>query len=72
LKALGWPAILIISIAVPIQNRIISFVCTQWRPLNTAFSQEPFDHFEAFVQSFKFLKKDFYEEIEEKIRELKG
>ena len=53
-------------------NRIISFVCTQWRPLNTAFSQEPFDHFEAFVQSFKFLKKDFYEEIEEKIRELKG
>ena len=53
-------------------NRIISFVCTQWRPLNGAFSQEPFDHFEAFVSSFKFLKKDFYEEIEEKIKELKG
>ncbi len=53
-------------------NRIISFVCTQWRPLNGTYSQEPFDHFEAFVSSFKFLKKDFYEEIEEKIRELKG
>jgi hypothetical protein len=53
-------------------NRIISFVCTQWRPLNGAFSQEPFDHFEAFVSSFKFLKKDFYEEMEEKIKELKG
>jgi len=53
-------------------NRIISFVCTQWRPLNGTYSQEPFDHFETFVSSFKFLKKDFYEEIEEKIRELKG
>ena len=53
-------------------NRIISFVFTQWRPLNGAFSQEPFDHFETFVRSFKFLKKDFYEEMEEKIKELKG
>ncbi len=53
-------------------NRIISFVCTQWRPLNGAFSQEPFDDFETFVSSFKFLKKDFYEEMEEKIKELKG
>ena len=53
-------------------NRIISFVCTQWRPLNAAFSQEPFDHFETFVSSFKFLKKDFYEEMEEKIKEMKG
>ncbi len=53
-------------------NRIISFVCTQWRPLNGAFSQEPFDDFETFVSSFKFLKKDFYEDMEEKIKELKG
>lgn len=51
-------------------NRIISFVCTQWRSLNGAFSEELFDHFEAFVQSFKFLKKDFYEELEDEIREL--
>jgi hypothetical protein len=53
-------------------NRIVSFVCTQWRPLNDTYSQEPFDHFETFVQSFKFLQKDFYEELEEKIKELKG
>ncbi len=50
-------------------NRIISFVCTQWRPLSGTFSQEPFDHFEAFVHSFKFLKKDFYEKFEEKLKE---
>jgi hypothetical protein len=48
-------------------NRIISFVCTQWRPLNGTYSQEPFDHFEEFVRSFKFLKKDFYETFEEEL-----
>jgi len=48
-------------------NRIISFVCTQWRPLNGTYGQEAFDHFEAFVQSFKFLKKDFYETFEEEL-----
>ena len=48
-------------------NRVISFVCTQWRPLNGTYSQEPFDHFEAFVQSFKFLKKNFYENFEEEL-----
>jgi hypothetical protein len=48
-------------------NRIISFVCTQWRPMNGTYSQEPFDYYEAFVQSFKFLKKDFYETFEEEL-----
>ena len=48
-------------------NRIVSFVCTQWRPLNGTFSPEPFEHFEAFVKSFKFLKKDFYERFEEEM-----
>jgi hypothetical protein len=48
-------------------NRIISFVCTQWRPLNGTYSQQPFDYFEEFVQSFKFLKKDFYENFEEEL-----
>jgi hypothetical protein len=48
-------------------NRIVSFVCTQWRPLNGTFSDEPFGHYEAFVQSFKFLKKDFYEQLEEEM-----
>jgi len=48
-------------------NRIVSFVCTQWRPLNGTFSEEPFGHFEAFLQSFRFLTKDFYEQLEEEM-----
>jgi hypothetical protein len=53
-------------------SRIISFVLTQWRPMNGTFDPEPFERFETFVQSFKFLKKTFYEEMEEKIKKLKG
>ena len=49
-------------------SRIISFVCTQWRPLNASYSQEPFDHYDAFVQSFKFVKKDFYDTFEEELK----
>jgi hypothetical protein len=53
-------------------DRIISFVCTQWRPLNETWGPEAFDHFEKFVNSFKFLRKSFYEQFEEKLKELKG
>jgi hypothetical protein len=49
-------------------SRIISFVCTQWRPLSASYSQEPFDHYETFVHSFKFVKKDFYETFEEELK----
>jgi hypothetical protein len=49
-------------------NRIVSFVCTQWRPLNNSCSEDPFDHYHAFVQSFKFVKKDFYEIFEEELK----
>jgi hypothetical protein len=52
-------------------SRIISFTITQWRPMNGTFDPEPFEKFQAFVQSFKFLKKTFYEEMEEKIKSLK-
>jgi hypothetical protein len=48
-------------------NRIVSFVCTMWRPMNGTYSQEPFDYFETFVHSFKFLKKDFYEGFEDEL-----
>jgi hypothetical protein len=48
-------------------NRIISFVCTMWRPMNGTYAQEPFDYFETFVHSFTFLKKDFYENFEEEL-----
>jgi len=53
-------------------ERIISFVCTQWRPLSGAFDPEAFEHFETFVRSFKFLKPSFYDELNEKIKKLKG
>ena len=53
-------------------SRVISFVITQWRPMDGSFSQEPFEKFETFVRSFKFLKKTFYEEMEEKIKKLEG
>jgi hypothetical protein len=53
-------------------DRVISFVITQWRPMDGTFDPEPFEKFEAFVHSFKFLKKTFYEEMEEKIKKLKG
>jgi hypothetical protein len=49
-------------------SRVISFVCTQWRPLDASYSQEPFEYYEAFVQSFKFVKKDFYESFEEELK----
>jgi len=51
-------------------DRIISFVCTQWRPLKGTFDRESFDQFEEFVKSFKFLKKTFYENFEEELRKL--
>jgi hypothetical protein len=53
-------------------ERIISFVCTQWRPLRESFDPEPFQHFETFVRSFKFLKPDFYDEWNDKVKRLKG
>ena len=53
-------------------DRIISFVCTQWRPLKGSWDPEGFGHFEKFVTSFKFLKKTFYEKLEDEIKQLKG
>ena len=48
-------------------SRIISFVCTMWRPMKGTYAQEPFKYFETFVQSFTFLKKTFYENFEEEL-----
>lgn len=53
-------------------SRIISFTITQWRAMNGTFDPEPFEQFETFVQSFKFLGKTFYEGLEEKIKKLRG
>jgi hypothetical protein len=46
-------------------------LCTQWRPLDGQFDMQAFETFETFAQSFKFLKKNFYESIEEEIQKLK-
>ncbi len=53
-------------------SRIISFTITQWRPMNGIFDPEPFEQFETFVQSFKFLRKTFHEGLEETIKKLRG
>jgi hypothetical protein len=53
-------------------SRIISFTITQWRPMNGTFDPEPFEQFETFVQSFKFLRNTFHEGLEEKIKKLRG
>jgi hypothetical protein len=50
---------------------IVTLVCTQWRPLTRAFDPRPFQEFEVIVKSFKYAKKPFYEEIEERINKLK-
>lgn len=50
-------------------DRIISFVCTQWRPMKGTFDQSPFDQFEEFVQSFKILKPSFYETFEAQLKQ---
>jgi hypothetical protein len=49
-------------------DRVVSFVCTMWRPMNGTYAKEPFDYFEKFVRSFKFLKKDFYENFEDELK----
>jgi hypothetical protein len=51
-------------------DRIISFVCTQWRPLKGTYDQDGFDRFEELVKSFKFLKKTFYENFEEELKKM--
>ena len=51
-------------------DRIISFALTQWRTMQGTFDQEAFNQFETFVQSFKFLKKSFYENFEDQLNKV--
>jgi hypothetical protein len=51
---------------------VVTLACTQWRAMKGAFDPESFEHFKIFVQSFKFLKRPFYEEIEERIKRVEG
>ncbi len=47
---------------------VVTLACTQWRPMKGSFDSEPFQAFEDFAKSFKYIKKPFYEEIEERIK----
>ncbi len=51
---------------------VVTLACTQWRPLEGSFDAGPFEDFRKFVLSFKFLKKPFYEEIEDRIKKVEG
>jgi hypothetical protein len=51
---------------------VVTLACTQWRPLKGPFDPEPFQQFEVFAKSFKYLKRPFYEEIEERIKRVEG
>ncbi len=51
---------------------VVTFACTQWRPMKGTFDPGPFQEFEVFVKSFRYLKKPFYEEIEERIKKVTG
>jgi hypothetical protein len=44
-------------------ERVIGFYITQWRPLDGTYDLSAFEDFDKFVNSFKFLKKSFYETL---------
>ena len=44
-------------------ERVIGFYITQWRPLDGNYDLSAFEDFDKFVNSFKFLKKSFYETL---------
>jgi hypothetical protein len=50
-------------------NRIVSFLCTQWRPLKGTYDPAGFNEFEEFVKSFKFLRPSFYEKFEDQLKQ---
>ena len=51
---------------------VVSFLCTQWRPMNGIYDPKDFEVFDTFVKSFKFLKQSSFEEIIERIKKLEG
>ena len=44
-------------------DRVVAFYITQWRPIDGNYDSAPFEVFDKFVKSFKFLKKSFYETL---------
>jgi len=44
-------------------ERVVAFYATQWRTMDLAYDQNAFQVFGRFVESFRVLKKSFYEEL---------
>lgn len=44
-------------------ERVVAFYITQWRPMDGTYDPSAFETFEKFVESFKYLKKSFYETL---------
>jgi len=44
-------------------DRVVSFYITQWRPMGVFYDLSAFSTFDAFVRSFRFVKKSFYETL---------
>ncbi len=51
---------------------IVSFLCTQWRPLNGVYDLKDFEIFDTFANSFKYLKPGPFEDIIERIKKIEG
>jgi hypothetical protein len=44
-------------------DRVVSFYLTQWRPIGAEYDPQAEVDFDAFAESFRFLKKSFYEAL---------
>ncbi|MDI7259824.1 MAG: hypothetical protein QME90_07885 [Thermodesulfobacteriota bacterium] len=44
-------------------ERVVAFYITQWRPMDGTYDPSAFEVFDRFVQSFKYLKKSFFETL---------
>ena len=44
-------------------DRVVAFYLTQWRSMDGSYDLSAFEVFDKFVNSFKFLKKSFYETL---------
>ena len=44
-------------------ERVVAFYFSQWRPEDRTFDRGQIEDFEAFVNSFKFLRPSFYQQL---------
>ncbi|HXX33653.1 MAG TPA: hypothetical protein VEM15_04180 [Thermodesulfobacteriota bacterium] len=46
-------------------DRVVAFYLTQWRPMDGTYDPSAFEVFDRFWESFRFLKKSFYQTLVE-------